>query len=48
MDFIELVTWPGVKRVVKKRIKRLKNYIGILYLNKDHHLNVVINQGHLP
>jgi len=21
MDFIELVTWPGVKRVVKKRLK---------------------------
>jgi len=48
MDFIGLVTWPGLKGCEEKDIKAQKNiFFCVLFLNKDHQPNVT-NQGHLP
>jgi len=43
VDFIWLVTWLGVERVVKKRDAKVKNMCDFIFfvLNEDHQPNVV-------
>ena len=49
MDFIGLVTWPGLQGCEEKDIKAQKIFFFWFYfLNKDHQPNVVTNQGHFP
>jgi len=47
MDFIGLVTWPGLQGCEEKDIKAQKILFWVLFLNKDSQPNVVTNQGYL-